>query len=25
VSCTGINQRETELGLEVGYSYEDLL
>jgi hypothetical protein len=25
VSGTGINQRETELGLEVGYSYEDLL
>ncbi|MEI7578083.1 MAG: hypothetical protein WCK51_14425 [Armatimonadota bacterium] len=25
VSGTGINQRETELGLEVGYSYEDML
>ena len=25
VSGTGIDQRETELGLETGYSYEDLL
>ena len=25
VSGTGINQRETELGLETGYSFEDLL
>lgn len=25
VSGTGVDQRETELGLETGYSYEDLL